>query len=323
MLRQEIVFSIPAVSVVIPCYNAARYVAATLRSVTAQQGVTMEVIVVDDGSADGSAEAIERDFPGVAVLRQSNAGVAAARNRGIEAARHDWVAFVDADDLWLPGKLQAQFERLAAGSDAQMVYTAWQVWASEAIAPDSGWLAELGATADDATRWTGPEGWIYPELLLDCEVWTSTVLARRSLLRELGGFDPKLRIGEDYDLWLRASRVTPILRVDRPYAIYRLHQAGVTKAVPALNYKGEIVARALDRWGYAAPDGRAARRADVARGLARSWSDFAGAQLSAGRLAAARQSALRAVRTHPAQLLGWSVLAKAMARSLFGTGRGR
>lgn len=305
-----------SVSVVIPCYNARPYIAATLRSVQAQVGFDLDVVVVDDGSSDGSPELVERDFPGVRVVRQANQGVAVARNRGIAEARHDWVAFVDADDLWLPGKLQAQFERLATSPGARMAYTAWAVWSSDEAEPSAPWLAELESRAAEPGRWAGPDGWIYPDLLLDCDVWTSGVLAERALLHELGGFDPRLRIGEDYDLWLRASRVTPIVRVARPLAIYRLHPASITRRVPAANHKGEIVERALRQWGYTGPDGRRARRADVARGLARSWADYAGAQLGAGRARAALPAALRSVRTWPGQLLGWTVLAKSTVGAL-------
>ncbi|EGJ09801.1 MULTISPECIES: glycosyltransferase family 2 protein [Rubrivivax] len=309
---------LPSVSVVIPCYNARRHLPATLRSVFAQHGVTLDVVVVDDGSTDGSAELVEREFPQVRLVRQANQGVSAARNRGIEEARHDWVAFIDADDLWLPGKLQAQFERLRAQPDAQMVYTAWLNWTSDEPEPAPAWLAERAGGDGLADADPGPSGWIYPELLLDCHVWTSATMARRALLQALGGFDTTLHIGEDYDLWLRASRVTPILRVDRPYALYRLHPGNVTKRVPKANDKGEIVGRALRRWGYAGPDGRQARRADVDRGLARSWSDFAGAHLVAGDASTARRAALRAVRTDPRQLLGWTVLAKSLLRSVSG-----
>ncbi len=309
-----------AISVVIPCYNAERYIGATLRSVLAQGLPDIEVIVVDDGSNDGSADMVRSGFPGVTLLRQANQGVAAARNHGIEQARGDWIAFVDADDIWLPGKLAAQLALLQAHPDARIAYTAWQVWHSTEPEPTPGLLAELAAGADDVPRWAGASGWIYPELLLDCMVWTSTVLAQRALLRDLGGFDAGLRIGEDYDLWLRASRVTPILRVPRPFALYRLHPASITKGVPARNHKGEVVGRALQRWGYVSPDGRSANRSEVDRGLARSWSDFGSAHLIGGSLNTARTAALTALRLRPSQLLGWKVLTKAVLGTLTRTG---
>ncbi|RYG26125.1 MAG: glycosyltransferase family 2 protein, partial [Burkholderiales bacterium] len=193
----------PLVSVVVPCFNASAYIAATLRSVIAQQGVELEIIVVDDGSSDDSATVVGREFPQVRLIRQLNAGVAKARNTGIQAARGDWIAFVDADDLWLPGKLAAQFAAMAQYPDCLMSYTAWQIWPSVEAEPSPQWLRDLQTHAGELHRWQGATGWLYPELLLDCVVWTSTVLVHRQVLDQTGPFDTSLRIGEDYDLWLR------------------------------------------------------------------------------------------------------------------------
>ena len=304
------------ISVIVPCFNAARFIPETLRSVLAQQGVEIEVIEIDDGSTDGSADVVANSFPEVKLLRQENQGVAAARNLGLRHASHDWVAFIDADDIWLPGKLAGQWAHLQSNLSASVSYTAWQVWKSSEVAPTVAFMEILQATAGDKEKWKGASGWLYPELLVDCVVWTSTVVARRSLLVDLGGFDRDLRIGEDWDLWLRASRRTPILRLARPYALYRLHSGNVTKTAPRTNPKAAVINSALHRWGYESPDGRRARRADVNSGLARSWADFAGAHLIAGNLHIARESALQAVRTDPAQLLGWTVLAKTVLRAL-------
>lgn len=298
------------ISVVIPCHNAAKWIAGTLQSVLAQQPPPREVIVVDDGSSDGSAELVGRQFPTVQVIRQANAGVAAARNRGLAVATSTWVAFIDADDLWLPGKLQAQLQLLQSQAGARMAYTAWHVWPSQAAVPELAWLHGQGG--GDASRWQGASGWIYTDLLLDCVVWTSTVLARRDLFAEIGQFDETLRIGEDYDLWLRASRVTPILRVPQPLALYRMHPASITRRVPERNWQAMVVERALERWGYASPDGRSARKSDVSGALARCWRDFANAQLSGGNAVLARQAGWRAVRHSPADAGSWKVLARSL-----------
>jgi GT2 family glycosyltransferase len=208
-----------SLSVVIPCYNAERYLASTVDSVLLQNGPDLEVVIVDDGSRDGSADLIRQRYGSVSnvrLLQQANQGVAAARNHGVREARGEWIAFVDADDIWLPGKLRAQMDLLSMEPEARMAYTAWQVWSSAAPLPTPDFLAELQAQADDTERWSGATGWIYPQLLLECAVWTSTVLAHRSVFDEVGLFDTTLPIGEDWDLWLRASRVTPIVRVPRP-----------------------------------------------------------------------------------------------------------
>ncbi len=297
----------PRVSVVIPCFNTERYIAGTLRAVLAQTGAALEVIVVDDGSTDGSAALVEREFPQVRLLRRANGGVAAARNAGIGAATGDWVAFCDADDIWLPGKLAAQLEALTTVPDCRMSYTAWHVWPSAALDPDMSLLKRL-ASESTATKWAGATGWIYPELLLDCVVWTSTVLMQRSLLAEIGGFDTSMRIGEDYDLWLRASRVTRIERVARPLALYRQHPLSITRSAPRENYRGRVVQRALDTWGLAGPDGRLADAAAVRAELAGSWSQFAYTQLQAGQREAARGSVRKALRIQPGHWPSWKLL---------------
>ena len=309
----------PTISVVVPCFNAERYIAAAVESALQQGWPGLEVVVVDDGSTDGSAERVRglcRAHSNVRLIEQANAGVAAARNHGLRHASGEWIAFLDADDLWLPGKLRAQWLLLRSCPDARMAYTAWQVWSSAEPVPTDAYLAELLTRAGQPACWSGPSGWLYRHLLLDCEVWTSTVLAQRSLFDEVGVFDSGLRIGEDWDLWLRMSRVTPILRVPRPYALYRMHPSNITRRAPDQNFKSVVIARALARWGYGSPDGSAASKAAVDRGLARSWSDFAGANLLAGDVARARHGALMALRTDPRHLAGWKVLAKTTLRSM-------
>ena len=313
--------SLPTISVVIPCYNAERYIAATIESVLAQQYPGLELIVVDDGSKDGSVDLLRRQFPQVRVERQANAGVAAARNCGIALAGGDYIAFVDADDIWLPGKLAATLALIEATPGCRMGYTAWQVWPSTDPRPGEAELAALAAAAGDTARWRGASGWIYPELLLDCVVWTSTVLARRSLFDEVGVFDTGLRVGEDYDLWLRLSRVTPIVRVAWPYALYRIHPASITRTVPTANYRARVIGSALARWGAASPDGRMADNGAVQKMLAKSWSDFAGAQLAAGHPALAWRSAWAALGRDAGHVPGWKLLLKSALRAMAPTPR--
>ena len=297
-------------SVVIPCYNAARYISSAIDSVLEQQWPGLEIVVVDDGSTDGSADLVAARYPQVRLIRQANAGVAEARNRGIRESSGRWIAFLDADDLWLPGKLLAQSALLRDDPSARMAYAAWQVWQSEQATPEASERATLLAGADDPARWAGASGWIYPELLLDCAVWTSTVVAQRSLFDEIGAFDGGLRVGEDYDLWLRASRVTPILRVERPCALYRTHAASITHAAPRENYRAIVVSRAIARWGYGHERAGSAVRARVRRALATSWTDFAASSLKAGNLGRARHGALMSLRTDPSHVAGWKVLVK-------------
>lgn len=304
------------ISVVIPCYNAERYIAAAIRSVLSQEWPDLEVIVVDDGSKDASCELVRREFPQVVLVQQPNQGVAAARNLGIEKASGQWIALLDADDYWLPGKLHAQWKALQSVPGARMAYSAWQVWDSTDAAPSEDYVAQVMRQAGETQRWKGPSGWIYPALLIDCYVWSSTVLVHRAVLDEVGLFDRNLRIGEDYDLWLRASRVTPIVRVAAPGALYRQHLSSITRGVPSENYRGVVVGRALQRWGYQSPDGGVADRRQVNRALAKSWVDFADAQMRVGNLPRARHALWTTLRVDWRLLAAWKSLAKMVVKSV-------
>jgi glycosyltransferase involved in cell wall biosynthesis len=305
---------LPRISVVIPCYNAERYIAAAIESVLAQDWPDLEVVVVDDGSKDTSAQIIRERFPRVRLVQQANQGVATARNTGVNASSGEWIAFLDADDLWLPGKLRRQWQSLESGAEARMSCTAWQIWKSSDAVPTPAFMTQLASDTHDSTKWQGSSGWIYPQLLLDCVVWTSTVLVQRTLLSEIGGFDPTLRIGEDYDLWLRASRHTPIVRVNAPTALYRQHPQSITQSVPPKNYQGEVIQRALSQWGYRSPDGSFADKTKVDRTLAKSWSDFGAAHLNVKNFSLARHGGVMAIRTDWHYVSGWKVLAKSILR---------
>lgn len=308
----------PSISVVIPCFNAEKYIVSTINTVLNQRWPNLEIVVVDDGSKDNSVNVVLAAFPDVLVIRQSNQGVAAARNNGIAHAKGDWIAFLDADDIWLEGKLICQWEQLQSNPDARMNYTAWMEWRSVESTPPLELITQLKTQNDNALAWDGPSGWIYSELLLDCAVWTSTVLMHRSLFSEIGNFDRTLRIGEDYDLWLRASRVTKILRVPKPLALYRIHPASITKSVPARNYQGIVVQRALDQWGLRSPDNTIANRRDVYKSLARTWANYGSACLVAGKPKEAWSSGVTSLSTYWRQTAGWKILVKSMSQLFFG-----
>lgn len=305
--------STPSVSVVIPCYNAAPYIGTAIDSVVEQQWPDLEIIVVDDGSSDGSAQVAAAHGAGVHVIRQSNAGPGAARNVGIEAARGEYIAFLDADDLWLPGKLARQIALMQRTPDARMSYGSWHVWHSNGdVRPSAEWLREKDMELQTHDGEAKPSGWVYCDLLLDTILNSSTVLAHRSLFGEVGRFDTSLPVGEDYDLWLRMSRVTQIVRVPSAVALYRLHKMGTTKVPRETNYQALVLERALERWGYIGPDGVSANKAAVTRGLARVWRDFALGHIRAGNWSHARAASLRAWRLERLSLANLRVLARSV-----------
>ena len=138
----------------------------------------MELLVVDDGSTDDSVEVVARYGDALTLIRQANAGAAVARNTGMRARRGRYIAFLDADDVWLPGKLDAQLAHLEQHPDVSLCCTRW-----DRLHPDSSGTYIPEIDKPDRKAWHGASysKVTYADLLLDCHVWTSTVMVRREL----------------------------------------------------------------------------------------------------------------------------------------------
>lgn len=197
------------VSVVIPAYNAERFIADALASVQAQSCQPLEIIVVDDGSTDRTAQLV-RGFAGVCYLRQDNAGPSRARNAGIRAARGEYIAFLDADDLWLEEKLERQMALAAREPGLGLIVTNVRFLQNGVLSEPMFQLEGLGEA------WFGD-----PRLVTDQTrkllgrnfVNTSAVFARRDLLlRHL--FNEQRKHNEDWELWLKMSLDCPFGHVD-------------------------------------------------------------------------------------------------------------
>jgi glycosyltransferase involved in cell wall biosynthesis len=204
----------PAVSVVVPAHQAASTLRTALESLLAQRPEPAEVIVVDDGSTDATAE-IARGFSGVRVISQANAGPSAARNAGIAEASGPWVAFCDADDAWLPGKLAAQLQVAQSRPEVSL------------IAGD--WVRSGSAAPAEVAHNVGLSVFDYRDVLVLNRFQTSTVLARKSLLEQAGGFVPALDGAEDWDMWLRCARLGELIKIDAPLVVYRDEATGYSK----------------------------------------------------------------------------------------------
>ncbi len=196
----------PLVSVVIPTYNRAWAVCAAIDSVMAQDYPAVEIIVVDDGSTDGTEELLAAYSTNIIHIRQENKGVAAARNRGIAAANGPLIAFLDSDDYWLPRKLSAQAAFFHSRPEALICQT------------QEYWLRN-GRRVNPRRRHEKPQGDIFMPSLALCLVSPSAVMLRKELLDEVGGFDEALPACEDYDLWLRVSCRHPVYLIDTPLIV--------------------------------------------------------------------------------------------------------
>jgi glycosyltransferase involved in cell wall biosynthesis len=199
----------PTVSVVVPAYNAAWCVGKAIDSVLAQDFRGFELVVVNDGSTDGTAEALAGYGDAIRVVMQRNGGLPNARNAGIREARGEFVAFLDADDWWLPGKLGRQVALMRQRPDIGFSSTAARV-----VDPDGGLLNVWGCA-----RW---EGAFLAHLFgsnADVAGSGSAVIARKALFDRVGGFDETLRSLEDIDMWMRLAAVSDYACIDEPLAV--------------------------------------------------------------------------------------------------------
>lgn len=209
----------PAISVLMPCHNCAAHVEEALQSVLAQTFDDWELIVVDDGSRDDSAARIAAcEDPRIRLIRQDNAGVSAARNRAIAAARGARLAFLDADDWWAPTLL----ERLSATLDEQ----------PDAVAAYCGWQ-NVGLPGGAGEPYVPPDyeaGDRDAHLLKACPWPIHAVLTSAEAVREAGGFDEALATSEDYALWLEVAARGRLVRVPEVLAFSRHHGGGQATA---------------------------------------------------------------------------------------------
>jgi GT2 family glycosyltransferase len=199
----------PQVSVVIPTYNRLRMLPDAIDSVLAQTYRDFELIVVNDGSQDGTAEEIAACYgTAVRVVTQPRRGVAAARNLGVQCSRGAYLAFLDSDDLWRPRKLETQMSLMHR-------QTRWRICQTEEI-----WIRN-GVRVNPKKRHRKPSGDIFRASLDLCLVSPSAALMTRELFERTGGFDESFPVCEDYDLWLRIALDHPVPLIVEPLVVKR------------------------------------------------------------------------------------------------------
>jgi glycosyltransferase involved in cell wall biosynthesis len=213
------------VSVVMPNYNKGGYVRDAIESVLAQTYTNFELIIVDDGSNDESPEVIEEfsksDFR-VVYRKQSHHGVSAARNVGIDEARGDLIAFLDSDDVYHKEKLRKQVESFRNGKKFVSYTNGWEMDAVKRLTATV-FSADFGRIPDD-----GANGYIFQNLLRGDYITGMTVMMPSECLRAQR-FDPKITVGEDWDLWVRLSRSIPFRYIPEALYGYRVYAGNTTR----------------------------------------------------------------------------------------------
>ncbi len=206
MVSGSIALMNSSVSVIIPTHNRAHTLSRALESVLAQSHPILEIIVIDDGSTDETPGLMAERYAQCHYLRQDNQGVSAARNRGIQQARGEWLALLDSDDSWMPKKLERQFDTLAASPGHRLCHS------------DEIWIRN-GKRVNAMRKHAKQGGQIYQHCLPLCVISPSAALLHRCLFETYGLFDEDLPACEDYDLWLRICSREPVAYVDEPLVI--------------------------------------------------------------------------------------------------------
>lgn len=204
------------ISVIIPLYNKEASIATALRGVLAQTYQDFEIVVVDDGSTDGGAAVVENyGDPRIRLVRQENAGVSAARNRGIEEAKGEYVAFLDADDEWLPGYLNTQFELTQKFANCDVFVTNYEFHNEDGIVTPT-IINNLSFLSEDGVM----DNYFKVASSSSPPISTISIMIRIDSIRSIGGFPVGVTLGEDLLTWARLACKYSIAYTKRPLAIY-------------------------------------------------------------------------------------------------------
>jgi len=195
----------PLVSIIIPTYNRLEFLKEAIDSVLCQTMSDFELLIVDDGSNDGTGDYVRKELSDSRIhyFYQENSGVSRARNSGIKASKGEWIALLDSDDLWMPSKLETQINYLTDNPNVRVCQTE-EIW------------VRFGKRVNSGDKHKKYSGWIFDKCIPLCIVSPSAVMIHRDVFKECGLFDESLPACEDYDLWLRISLCYQIITLSAP-----------------------------------------------------------------------------------------------------------
>jgi glycosyltransferase involved in cell wall biosynthesis len=227
--------STPTISVIIPTFNSAALVTAAVDSALAQTAPATEILVIDDGSTDNTRERLSLYGNRIRYLHQPNRGVAAARNLGLKEATGEFIAFLDADDVWHPRKLERQIAAIAANPDISLLATTTSNW------PNDSPVDPPAARAVHRMTWQ--------KLAVKNHLVTSSIIVRRAALAQVGDFDTALHGPEDHDLWLRIAETAAVAILDAPLTGYRDTPGSLSRQPQTMRAGMRQILRKLDQRG--------------------------------------------------------------------------
>ncbi len=283
------------VAVIVPCYNAAPHIARALDSVFAQTHRELRAYVIDDGSTDDLESQLRRYGESISLSRQAHAGQASARNRGIRSSDGPFVAFLDADDEWLPHKLERQIEILRHDSRIGMVY-------SDCLTSGTG----PGAGSFFARTGIPKGGRVFERFLTNCGVYTPTVVVRRESLNDVGLFDEGLTIGEDYNMWLRIAARWDVAVIPEALAIRHVSPGSLSLTTSVDTALSEVIT-AFEHVEQCNPSLSPQEHRALRRAIARHYYEYGSYLLRKGDRKLSQRQMLQAIHHG---LRDWRTLAK-------------
>lgn len=287
----------PTVSVIIATHDRPAFLLQAIRSVLAQSFTDYELVVAEDGASDATAEVVEAIGGGaLRHLRLPHTGrPSVTRNHGLAAARGRYVAFLDDDDIWRADKLERQVALLEAAERVGFVYSDLRFLQTDGTASEP-------AIAPEQVR----EGLIFDDLLEECAIATSTVLARRPLLDRVGGFNESLETFEAYDLWLRLAWSARAAFIPAPLVLRRRHPAALEerRAIACLEDAIRSLLAADTRYPLTTR-----QRARLRKSIAKYRTRLGSALIARGSTGDGRRELLRALRARPLERTAWLALA--------------
>jgi len=292
--------TMPLVSVIIPAFNAERYIGEALASIEAQTLKDVEVLVIDDGSTDMTLRVAERftDRLDLTILRQANAGPSAARNAGIRRARARHCAFLDADDVMLPDLLAAQSSLLDANPDMGLVLTDVMTFDDRGTIHTARWSLDKPCRGSTLDR-----------LLEENFVTTSAVMAPTACLREVGLFPEDRRVAEDYQLWLKLAVRWKVGFINRPLVRYRYTNGSLSSDKL---FSARAALEVIDAFWRDQPEYLRDHPDVYHRSMGRHLMNAGSAAAAHGRRAAALSYLIGSLRHNPQSALTWKWIAKTL-----------